>query len=151
MVMEDHLNNVKREGIYPYVRGSFPVRNFSKSYLNECLTLEVSVSNKKGYVITLYRSPSQTSDEFQSFISNLENLLINITNYNPHFVILLGKFNAKSKSWTVNNTTTEEDTILENLSSFYGMKQLISAPTHTLQHSTSCIDLIFVNHAKLSY
>ena len=151
MVMEDHLNNVKREGMYPYVRGSFPVRNFSKSYLNECLTLEVSVSNKKGYVITLYRSPSQTSDEFQSFISNLENLLINITNYNPHFVILLGKFNAKSKSWTVNNTTTEEDTILENLSSFYGMKQLISAPTHTLQHSTSCIDLIFVNHAKLSY
>ena len=151
MVMEDHLNNVKREGMYPYVRGSFPVRNFSKSFLNECLTLEVSVSNKKGYVITLYRSPSQTSDEFQSFISNLENLLINITNYNPHFVILLGKFNAKSKSWTVNNTTTEEDTILENLSSFYGMKQLISAPTHTLQHSTSCIDLIFVNHAKLSY
>ena len=151
MVMEDHLNNVKREGMYPYVRGSFPVRNCSKSYLNECLTLEVSVSNKKGYVITLYRSPSQTSDEFQSFISNLENLLINITNYNPHFVILLGKFNAKSKSWTVNNTTTEEDTILENLSSFYGMKQLISAPTHTLQHSTSCIDLIFVNHAKLSY
>ena len=151
MVMEDHLNNVKREGMYPYVRGSFPVRNFSKSYLNECLTLEVSVSNKKGYVITLYRSPSQTSDEFQSFISNLENLLINITNYNPHFVILLGKFNAKSKSWTVNNTTTEEDTILENLSSFYGMKQFISAPTHTLQHSTSCIDLIFVNHAKLSY
>ena len=151
MVMEDHLNNVKREGMYPYVRGSFPVRNFSKSYLNECLTLEVSVSNKKGYVITLYRSPSQTSDEFQSFISNLENLLINITNYNPHFVILLGKFNAKSKSWTVNNTTTEEDTILENLNSFYGMKQLISAPTHTLQHSTSCIDLIFVNHAKLSY
>ena len=47
MVMEDHLNNVKREGMYPYVRGSFPVRNFSKSYLNECLTLEVSVSNKK--------------------------------------------------------------------------------------------------------
>ena len=151
MVREDHLNNVKREGMYPYVRGSFPVCNFSKSYLNKCLTLEVSVSNKKGYVITLSSSPSQTSDEFQSFVSNLENLLINITNYNLHFVILLGKFNAKSKSWTVNNTATEEDTILENLSSFYGMKELVSAPTHILQHSTSCIDLILVNHAKRSY
>ena len=150
MVRADHPNNVKR-GVCAYVRESLPVRNFSNSYLSECLTHEVTISNKKGCVITLYRSPSQTSDEFQSFISNLENLLINITNYNPHFVILLGKFNAKSKSWTVNNTTTEEDTILENLSSFYGMKQFISAPTHTLQHSTSCIDLIFVNHAKLSY
>ena len=54
-------------------------------------------------------------------------------------------FNSKSKSWSVNDTTTEEGTILEHLTSFYGMKQLISAPTHILQHSSSCIDLIFVN------
>ena len=29
------------------------------------------------------------------------------------------------------------------------MKQLISAPTHILQHSSSCIDLIFVNQPNL--
>ena len=49
-----------------YVRESLPVRNFNNSYLSECLALEVTISNKKGYVITLYRSPSQTSDEFDS-------------------------------------------------------------------------------------
>ena len=32
------------------------------------LTLEVTISNKKGYVVILYRSPSQTSDEFDSAI-----------------------------------------------------------------------------------
>ena len=53
-------------------------------------TLEVTISNRKGYVITLFRSPSQTSDEFQSFISNLEKLLININSFNPHFLILPG-------------------------------------------------------------
>ena len=78
-----------------------PVRNFSNSYLSECLTLELTISNKKGYVATLYRSPSQTSDEFDSFISHLEKLLINITSSDPHFVILLGDFNAKSKSWSI--------------------------------------------------
>ena len=115
-----------------YVRVSLPVRNYSNSYLSDCLTLEVTISNKKGYVVSLYKSPSQTSDEFDSFISNLQKLLINITSFDPHFVILLGDFNAKSKSWSVNDTTTEEVTILENLTSLYGMKQLISYPTHIL-------------------
>ena len=47
-----------------------------------------------------------------TFISNLEKLLINITSCDPHFVILLGDFNVKSKSWSV-NSTTEEGKILE--------------------------------------
>ena len=109
----------------------------------------VTISNKKGYVITLYRSPSQTSDGFLSFISNLEKLLININSFDPHFVILLCDFNAKSKSWSVNDTTTEESKILENLTSLFGMKQLISAPTHILQHFSSYIDLVFVNQPNL--
>ena len=74
--MADHPNNVKGRGVCAYVRESLPVSNFSNSYLSKCLTLEVTISNRKGYVITLYRSPSQTSDKFQSFISNLKKLLI---------------------------------------------------------------------------
>ena len=132
-----------------YVRKSLPVRNFSNSYLSECLTLEVTISNRKGYVITLYRFPSQTFGEFQFFICNLEKLLININSFDSHFVILLGEFNAKSKWWSINDTTAEEGTILENLTSLFGMKQLMSDPTQILQYSSSCIDLIFVNQPNL--
>ena len=67
--------------------------------------------HKKGHVITLYISLSQTSDEFQRFISHLEKLLIDTNSFDPHFVKLLGDFNDKSKSWSVNDTTTEEGTI----------------------------------------
>ena len=49
----------------------------------------------------------------------------------------------------MNAKTTEEGTMLENLTSLFGMKQLISDPTHILQHSSSCIDLIFVNQPNL--
>ena len=38
------------------------VYNFAQSYLSESLALEVTISNKKDYIITLYRSPSQTYD-----------------------------------------------------------------------------------------
>ena len=71
MVRADHPNNVKRGVVCPYVREFLPVCNFSNSYLSECLTHEVTISKKKSYVITLHRSPSQTSYEFQSFTSNL--------------------------------------------------------------------------------
>ena len=40
-------------------------------------------------------------------------------------MILLIDFNAKS--FSVNNTKTEEATVLGNLTSLHGMKQLISA------------------------
>ena len=43
MVRADHPNNVKREGVCTYVRETLPVRNFSNSYLSECLTIEVTV------------------------------------------------------------------------------------------------------------
>ena len=107
MVRAGHPNNIKNGGVCAYVRESLPVRNLSNTYLSECLTLEVTIGNKKGYVIALYRYPSQTSDKFHSFISNLEKLLINMNSLDPHFVILLCDFNAKSKSWSVNDTTID--------------------------------------------
>ena len=58
MVRTDQPNSIKRGVVCAYVRESLPVRNLSNSYLSECLTLEVTISNRKGYVITLYRSPS---------------------------------------------------------------------------------------------
>lgn len=98
------------------------------------MTLEVTFQQWKGYFITLYRSPGQTSDQFYSFISNLK-----IASYYPDFVILLGDFNPKSKSWSINDTTTGEGAIF----SLYVMKQLISGATHILKHSSNCIDSIF--------
>ena len=74
---------------------------------------------------------------------------LNINSFDPNFVISLGDFNAKSSSWSVNDTTTEEGTILENLTFLYGMKKLISAPKHILEHSSGCIGLLYVNQPNL--
>ena len=65
-----------------------PVPNFINSHLKR-LTIEVIIINKNGYLITSYTCPSQTSDEFDSFISNLEKLLINIASFYLHFVYYL--------------------------------------------------------------
>ena len=75
MARVDHPERKRRRCVC-LLRESLPVCNFSSPDLSECLTLEVTISNKKGYVITLYRSPSQISDEFDSFISSSEKVLV---------------------------------------------------------------------------
>ena len=48
-----------------------------------------------------------------SLLSTIQKTL-NINSFEPHFVILLGDFDVKSKLWSVNDITTEEGRILEN-------------------------------------
>ena len=96
-----------------YFKESLPVRCLPNSYLKECLILEVSINNKRDYVVSLYRSPSQTSDEFDSFITNLEKIVVDISRSNPHFLLLIGDFNAKSSNWSSNDTTSAESAPLD--------------------------------------
>ena len=62
---------------------------------------------------------------------------------------MIGDFNAKSCNWSINDTTTPEGAQLDSITSLYGMKQLISEPTHILQQSSSCIDLIFTSQSNI--
>ena len=46
-------------------------------------------------------------------------------------------------------TATAEGAQLDYLTSLYGMKQVITGPTHILENSFSCIDLIFSNQTNI--
>ena len=101
--------------------------------LPECLACEIVIGKKKGCVINLYHFPSQNQGEFEHFLLSLENVLGNIRNQDPAFTILLGEFNARSKSWWVHDIRNNEGTQMESISSLYGFFQLIPEPTHVLQ------------------
>ena len=97
----------------------------------------------------IYRSPSQLSEEFDTFLSNFEFLLDYIANRNPFVSIIIGDFNARSNNWCSSDKTTYEGKKLESLTSQCGFKQVISDPTHILESSSSCIDLIFTSQPNL--
>ena len=100
-----------------YFKESLPVSCLPNPYLKECLIFEVPINNKRGYVVSIYRSPSQTSDGFNSFTTNLEKRLVNISSTNPHFILMIGDFNDKSSNWSSNDTTTAEGAQLDYLTS----------------------------------
>ena len=93
----------------------------------------------------MYRSPSQSSIEFESFLSGFEDMLGSVIFSKSQFTVILGNFNARSSSWWSNDITNINGTLIDSLTATHGFKQLISDPTHMLPQSTSCIDLILTD------
>ena len=138
MVKAKHPNNTKRldrkkdNGASACFREYLPVPVACNHYLSKFLILEVTLKNKKGYLISFYRSSNQNLDKFKLFFASLEKVLIDITSRNPHFILLLGDLNAELKTWFINDNSSSKGTQLESLSLLYGMEQLITKPTHVL-------------------
>ena len=129
LVRSDHPNHVKRGGVCVYIKNSLSTRICNISNLNECVVIELNINKKKGYIISLYRSPSQSTDEFEEFLIRFDQTLHNICSLNPSFTMILGDFNAKSTSWCDHDITSAEGYRIESLTSFYSFSQLISTPT----------------------
>ena len=64
-------------------------------------------------------------------------------------MVLLGHFNAKCTNWYKYDKTNFEGIAIENISSQCGLYQVINEPTHILENSSSCIDLIFTSQPNL--
>ena len=106
-------------------------------------------SNKLCNFISLYRSPSQSSDEFKNFVYNLDLTLEALTQKNLFLTIIIGDFNAKFNKWCSTNKTTPERVKLDDLTCQYRLTQLLKEPTHISDHYRSCADLIFISQPNL--
>ena len=72
LVRSDHLANNKRGGICLYYKTCLSLKVLDIQYLNECITFELKIGDKLCTFVTLYRSPSQSLDNFETFIDNFE-------------------------------------------------------------------------------
>ena len=69
---------------------------------------------------------------------------------NPYLLVVLGDFNAKLRQWYDKDSSTSEGISIENITSQFGLHQIINEPTHIIENSSSCIDLIFTSQPNLS-
>ena len=120
LIRADHPTNTKRGGVCIFYKETLALHIVNSLNFNECIVCEVSTQNSKGYIGVIYRSPSQNTIEFESFLSNCEKLLNYITSNNGLFNIIVGDFNARSSVWWTKNITTTEGTQLESLTSVHG-------------------------------
>ena len=72
MIRSDHPSNTKRGRVCLYYKNYLPLRVLNISYLKECLNSELKIGDKSSNFIALYRSPSQSQDDFETFSDNFE-------------------------------------------------------------------------------
>ena len=64
-------------------------------------------------------------------------------------ISVVGDFNAKCNNWCKNDITSHNGSMIDAVTSNYGLHQLIQEPTHILNSSSSFIDLIFTSQSNL--
>ena len=69
----------------------------------ECLIFEILIGGKSCNFISLYRSPSQSSDSFEEFADNLQLSLDKISKQNPFLAVVLGDFTLRAEIFAGRN------------------------------------------------
>ena len=88
--------------------------------LHECLVCELFLNGRRPYIVSLYRSPSQSSDEYDGFIKTFEQLIVDLANFKPDLLLITHGFNARSSSWWWSGDVENiEGARLESITSFY--------------------------------
>ena len=105
----------------------------------------MKIWEKLSNFIVLYRLPSQSQDDFETFLKNFELNLDTILANNSFLTVVLGDFNVGCKS----DKTSYEGSKIKGITSQFGLQQLINEPTHHTRNSSSCIDLAFASPSNL--
>ena len=145
----DYPPNKKHGGVCIYFKSYLPLRIVNVIHLNKCVRLQLMVGDKLCNFIALCKCPNQSQDQFEYFRENLELNLESAVQDNPFLVILTSDFNAKSSNWCNNDLTTIEFKAIENISSQFGLYQVINEPKHILESSSACVDLILISPPNL--
>ena len=98
LVRADHPDDVKRGGVCLYYRENLTLQLVDTPYIEQCILCEINIQNTTGYVALIFRSPSQSSNEFEEFLVNFDKLLNQFNMLKSSFTVILGDFNPRSQS-----------------------------------------------------
>ena len=93
------------------------------------IVAEITLARKKIFFITVYRSPSQTSEQFEEFIK-MQMIFDQIRRERFHSLILTVDLNCRSSLWWDENNEYPEGNALGGLIEMNNLCQLIDKPTN---------------------
>ena len=110
LLRANHPSNAKRGGVCIYYKDHLPIiKRNDLCQLHECLVTELRIGKKKCFFTCLYRSPSQTSKEFEDFCTEPNLFLSNINDLIPARSVITGDYNARSPQWWALDKENNED------------------------------------------
>ena len=87
--------------------------------LNECLVCELSFGSHRVCFVSIYRTPSHSGNEYDTFLLNFEQLLTYLNSIKSHVLLVTSDFNERSSSCWSDDIDKIEGTRLESITSYY--------------------------------
>ena len=139
----DHPSNAKRGGVCLYYKEKLSIKQRPDlQILSECVVAEITSNRKKIFFVVLYRSHSQSFQQFKQFLDGVESMISNIKTLKPHCLVITGDFNCRSSKWWAEDNENLEGMELNDLLDSLNMSRVINQPTHVRLNTHSCIELI---------
>ena len=110
---------------------------------------EFSISNKKVFIVVVYRRYSLSQDEVELFFQKLNEVITDINNENPHLILLTGDLNAHNSTWFNGDATDHFGTSTQAIFDKHNLTQLVNQPTYITNNSRTCIDLVVTDQPNL--
>ena len=117
LIRSDHPSNTKRGGVCLYYKNYLPLRVLNISYLKECLNFELEIDDQSCNFIALYRSPSQSQDDFETFYDNFEMTSETLAQKRSFLTSIIGDFITKSCNWYSYDKTSLGGSAIQNITS----------------------------------
>ena len=97
-----------------YFKEDLSLRQIEILYFSWYIICELTIQNKVGNIV-IYHTPNQSVTEFDDFLVNFEKLLNHVRQLKSTFLLILGDFNARSKSWWCEDITSHKGPQIESL------------------------------------
>ena len=79
------------------------------------MNYEMTIRDKVWHFISLYTSPNQPLEVFETFVDKLELSLDTISKINPFLIVILGDLNVKLSELYENDSTSYEGTKIDGI------------------------------------
>ena len=93
MIRSDHPSDTKRGCVCIFYKEHLPfVWRRDITFLDECIVGEIKKNNKKCFITCLYRSPNQTIDEVDNFLTGFEKICSSIALESSSYSVVIDAF-----------------------------------------------------------
>ena len=144
---KDDPSGDRYRSICVYYKENLPIKRRSdlEMLLTEGIVTETVLGRKKFFFVAVYRPHHMSADDFEMFVQRIELLTDYMRDEKPHCIIFAGDFNSRCKQWWPEDNEDHQGIALDEFIESNALFQLIDQPTHILENSKSCIDLIIIN------
>ena len=92
MSLADHPSGNQRGGVFIYYKKPLPIKMLNITCLQECICFDLNIGSELCTIVSLYRPPSQSVNEFEN-VPNKSNLTMkSITQNNLFVTVVIGNF-----------------------------------------------------------